>query len=282
MNAYPLPGGFGLCGRGAVSDLATWTGVVVAVVAAVLAWLTYRSQRGKKGLEYLIVSSQRLVSPRAAADLTVSFDGRPVDEPSLTVLRVVSTGDKGISSDSFESPLIVLLRGATKVVSASVSATRPNSLPIALRADGIRVVIEPLLLNPRDFIEVQALTDGHPDAVIVEARIADVTPRRRSQLPYPPGSGPEGQMLGMDKFMWTVPEAIIAAVVVFAVVASDLSTVATVAWTLTVLIVAGGIYPLWVRRLVKRRRAWRLWTPAARRVGIPSECRHMPGSGLRR
>jgi len=69
------------------ADLATWIGVVVAVVAAVIAGATYRSQREEKGLEYLILSTQRLVSPRVADDLEVLFDGRAVDDPSLTVLR---------------------------------------------------------------------------------------------------------------------------------------------------------------------------------------------------
>src|SRR4051794_8109305 len=79
-----------------VSDLAAWIGVVVAIIAAAVAWLTYRDQSNRKGLEYLVVSSRRLVSPRVASELTVSFGGQPVDEPSLTVLRLVSTGDKGI------------------------------------------------------------------------------------------------------------------------------------------------------------------------------------------
>lgn len=229
----------------------------MAVVAAVIAWLTYRSQSSKRSLEYLVVSSQRLVNPRVAAELAVSFHGVSVNDPSLTVIRLVSTGDRGIPADSFDTPLGLIMRGAVRVVSGSVSARRPDSLPVVLRIDGNRLVIEPLLLNPGDFIEVQALTEGQPDDIIVDARIADVSPRRRAQLPYPPGSGPEGRMIGMDKFMWTVPEAFLAAITISAILISNFSTAAKAAWVLTVLIGAAVIYPLLVRRLVRRRQAWR-------------------------
>ena len=62
----------------------------------------------------------------------------------------------------------------------------------------------------------------------------------------------------MDKLVWTVPVGLLAVIAIFGVVAvPGLSTFAKAAWVLTVVIVAGSIYPLVVRRLVKRRRAWR-------------------------
>lgn len=241
-----------------MSDVAAWIGVAVAIAAAGLAWLTYRSQTSRRALEYLVVSTQRLVSPRVAGQLTVAFEGHPVNDPSLTIVRVVSSGDRGIPANTFESPMSVVLEGASRVVSASVSARRPSTLPVVVKCDANRVIIEPLLLNPGDFIEVQALAEGQPSAIFVDSRITDVIPRRRAQLPYPPGSGSEGQMLGMDKFMWTFPMAMLAAIAILGVVAiPELSTLAKAAWVMAVVIVMGVIYPLTVRRLVKRRRAWR-------------------------
>jgi hypothetical protein len=243
--------------RRTATDIGTWTAVVVGVAAALIAWLTYRSQRGRKGLEYLVLSTQRLVDPRVAEDLDVHFDGRPVDDPSLTVLRMVSTGERGIASETFESPLRITLEGASKVVHASVSAVRPSDLPVVLTTDSNRVSIEPLLLNPGDFIEILALADGQPTHVALDARIADVTPRRRNSLPYPPGSGPEGQMIAQDKFAWVVPELALAAGAYFAIARSDRGTIATIAWVVTVTLVFFVIYPMQLRRLVKRRSAWR-------------------------
>lgn len=170
---------------------------------------------------------------------------------------MVSAGDKGIPGSAFEGPLIVSLHGAKAIVSASVSAVRPEGLPVKVRIDGNRAYIDPLLLNPGDFIEVQALAAGQPRRVNVEARIADVAPKRRESLPYPPGSGPEGQMTGFDKFMWSVPEFLIAVMLSISIGVSEMSVVAKAGWFLTVAVVFLVIYPMQVNRLVKRRRNWR-------------------------
>jgi len=111
---------------------------------------------------------------------------------------MVSTGDKGMPAEAFESPLTVTFHGAQEIVSASACALRPPDLPIKLRTETNRAIIEPLLLNAEDFIEIQALTAGQAGDVTVDARIADVTPKRRNSLPYPPGSGQEGKMLTFD------------------------------------------------------------------------------------
>lgn len=240
-----------------MADFGTWVGVLVAVLAVIIAWATYRSQRSRRELEYLVLSTQRLVNPRVAQDLDVVFDGRAVDDPSLTVLRLVSTGDKGIPATTFETPLTITLHGAISIVSASVSAVRPEGLPVKLTTDANQAHIEPLLLNPGDFIEIQALAAGQPDRIDVRARITDVVPRRRNSLPYPPGSGPEGQMTGIDKIMWSVPEFLVAAFAYFSIIDAETSAIATVGWMTAVTVVFFVIYPMQVHRLVRRRRNWR-------------------------
>lgn len=64
-------------------------------------------------------------------------------------------------------------------------------------------------------------------------------------------------MTGFDKFMWIVPEALVAACLLAVIVVAELSATARVAWVVVVAVVFGIIYPLQVRRLVRRRRNWR-------------------------
>ncbi len=64
-------------------------------------------------------------------------------------------------------------------------------------------------------------------------------------------------MTAVDKFMWTVAEVVVAAAVLMAIVTADQQTIATVAWVATVVTVFFVIDPMYVRRLVKRRSAWR-------------------------
>jgi hypothetical protein len=128
---------------------------------------------------------------------------------------------------------------------------------VVLTSAGNQIHIEPLLLNPGDFIEVQALAAGQPSHVSVDGRITDVLPKRRTSLPYSPGSGPEGQMVGMDKFMWSVPVLCLAALCYISISAAALSTTATIAWAVAATVFFFVIYPMQLRRLVRRRRNWR-------------------------
>ena len=64
-------------------------------------------------------------------------------------------------------------------------------------------------------------------------------------------------MTAVDKSMWTVAEVVVAAAVLMAIVTADQQTIATVAWVATVVTVFFVIDPMYVRRPVKRRSAWR-------------------------
>ena len=240
-----------------MNDAVTWVGVAASVIAVVIAWMTYRRQSNRKALEYLVLSSQRLVNRRVSSELVVTFDGRVVSDPALSVLRLVSVGDSGIPASSFETSLTITFEGAREVVTASVAAVRPKDLPVLLKLETNRVSIEPLLLNAGDLIEVQALTDGYPREISVNARIADVRLQRRLALPYPPGSGPEGEMNAVDKFMWFVMPAVVAALLYVSIGSSDLSLAAKIAWSGLVSVLFGVLYPLRLHNLVHRRRSWR-------------------------
>ena len=241
-----------------MTEALTWVGVLVAVAALVLGWVTYRSQRNRKRLEYLVLSNQQLVSRRVASDLEVTFQGRDVPDPSLVVIRIVSTGVKGIPAATFETPIAVTLHGADEIISTSTSALKPPDLPIKLRIEGNRVIIDPLLLNAEDLIELQALAAGQVRDVTVEARIVDVEPMRRASLPYPPGTGAEGEMLGFDKFMWWGVPLLIFGLTVGLVWTTELSAIARFAWIIAAAVLFLVIYPINVKRLVRRRR---IWTP---------------------
>jgi hypothetical protein len=113
------------------------------------------------------------------------------------------------------------------------------------------------LLNAGDFIEFQVLTAGYATQVVIGGRISDVIPQRRAALPYPPGSGREGEMLGFDKFMWWVPPYLIAALFIGVVAASPNGAAVKASWLAVIAVIFGVLYPMRVRYLVKRRRAWR-------------------------
>jgi hypothetical protein len=187
-----------------LANVLSWVGVLVGAAALIVAYFTYRSQRGKTRLEFVVVSNARVVPATISTKLEVTYNDSAVPDASVAIIRLVNTGDKAIVAEDFSTDLIVRLDGAEEVVSASSTQTRPVDLDPELNVRGNRVLITPLLINPGDMMELQMLASGLASLITIEGRIANVGEIPQRSLPYPPGSGPEGEMLGFDKFFWFV------------------------------------------------------------------------------
>jgi hypothetical protein len=106
-------------------------------------------------------------------------------------------------------------------------------------------------------LELQVLSAGRPDGVSVGGRVAGLAIVEREALPYPPGSGSEGEMLGFDRFMWFVPvPAVIIFVGVYGALLAEVSNVGRVFVALGAALVLAA-YFIQAAYLVRRRRRWR-------------------------
>ena len=240
-----------------MGDVAAWIAAAVSLVLLGVAWLTYRSQRNRTALEYFVVINRDLLPGTVASQLQVTHRGKVLSAPSMTVVRIVNTGDRGIPPDSFTDDLCVLLEGVDEIASATWTAARPPQLQPTVEIDGDRVRIKPTLINPEDMLELQVVCDGRASQISLAGRIVDLKVKLRTKLPYPPGSGTEGEMLGFDRFMWYVlgPATVVGVGVWIAIgMSTDAARVLTLAATS---IIAGLLYPMHVRHLVRRRRIWR-------------------------
>ncbi len=242
-----------------MTNVVSWVGVLVGAAALIVAYLTYRSQRGKTRLEFVVVSNARVVPATISANLEVTYNDSTVPDASVTIIRLVNTGDKAILAEDFSTDLMVRLDDAQEVVSASATKTRPVDLDPELKVDGNRVLITPLLINPGDMIELQLLASGFASLITIEGRVANVQAVPQRSLPYPPGSGPEGEMLGFDKFMWFVvsPLLIFVPGIALILTAKTMTPFARASAILGLLLLSFVIYPMQVTYLVRRRRLWR-------------------------
>lgn len=244
-----------------MGDAGTWAGVGTALVALAVAYVTYRSQRGRKRIEYSVTTDTELLPGELAGELQVehSASGISVTDPALAIVRIVNTGDLAIEPKDFETGLKVTLEDVDEIVSASCTATRPPDLKPKIEVAGGTARIDPVLINPEDMFELQLLSAGKANDIWVSGRVADLNILRRESLPYPPGSGEEGEMLGFDRFMWwiLIPATIVLAGVALGPANRDQAVESQIAILAAALIVALVLYPVRVRYLVKRRRLWR-------------------------
>jgi hypothetical protein len=131
-----------------------------------------------------------------------------------------------------------------------VTSSRPSDLKPQLSVDDdqSRVVISPTLINPGDLIEPQVIASGPVRDVGMQGRVADVVPVKRQGLPYPPGSGPEGEMVAFDKVMWwVVPTAFLLGITALVAIPIAMTRPVSIVRLLSViavgLIVTFVIYP---------------------------------------
>lgn len=241
-----------------MSDVAAWIAAGVTVVGVILAYLTYRSQRGRKRLEYAVVTNRKILPGRVARHLEVRHNGTELAEPSLLVVRLVNTGDKAITASDYETDLKVRFGGVEQIASAIWTGTRPQDLRPEIAVQGHEVLIKPTLINPEDILELQVIASGVADGATVTGRVSELELSERESLPYPPGSARGGfEMNGMDRFVWYVMTPALIVGIGIAIANDDrLSTTASVLTLVATGILAFVLYPLHVRYLVRRRRLW--------------------------
>ncbi len=119
-------------------------------------------------------------------------------------MRLINDGNRPITREAFDGPCIIDFGSDADIVSAEVGATKPGTLKPEIsivsvslvqrdaqapldrhqhgglaRARHDRIEIQPLLLNPGDWLQVQALVDDlEPEQVQVSARVEGVSDLR--------------------------------------------------------------------------------------------------------
>jgi hypothetical protein len=241
-----------------MEDVISWIVILLGAGSLAVGFLTYRDQRGRKRLEYLVVSNIRVVPRSVSTKLGVVYDGSPVPDASILIVRLVNTGDKAVRAEDFNSDLAIRIEGAHQVVSALATRSRPTDLGPEVSVGEDRVLVAPLLLNPGDMIELQLLVSGIASIATVEGRLADVSIVARKELPYPPGTGPEGELdNAFEKFMWYGLPPVIAFMIAGQIVVSDSVGVIARGSALAIALLFTFVFnPMFAGYLIRRRRRW--------------------------
>jgi hypothetical protein len=230
-------------------------GTVLSCVGVYLAAITYRDRRGRAQLHYVVTTITRLVPEGWAGSLQLVHNGQAVGDPWLVITRIVNVGDKSIRAEEFETPLSLKFDGSLGVASVNQTGQRPNDLKPVLQRNGDAVIVKPTLLNPGDMIELQVLTTGMPKRVNLAGRLSEVEFRELPRLPYPPGGGPEGEMLGLDVFMAFILPAVASLTLAIAIALSSTNSVAVRIAVPSVAILAGCVVWPWREKYLIKRRA---------------------------
>jgi hypothetical protein len=149
--------------------VAAFGGVIVPV------WL-WQSDQNARALQLRIVSVSSVQPQERAAlkGLKLSLDGQDVNDAHIAVLELANTGSRPLPLPDYEAPVEIKTQPTARVLRAEVSAAVPSDIRPQVSTSGSVISIQPLLLNPKDKIQLTILTDGTPPVFSVRARIAGV------------------------------------------------------------------------------------------------------------
>jgi len=100
---------------------------LLGLLIPVLFWIIDYSS---KALDVVIVSSTSL-SPSSnlkVPGLELTLDGERLDQPYLSVIEIINSGDRSILASEFETPLKLTAGEGVQIVRAELAYIEPNNL----------------------------------------------------------------------------------------------------------------------------------------------------------
>lgn len=150
---------------------------VGAIFALVVPFLIYLYQRERRELAFGIFYETRLLSlsSELATRVQILFDGVRVENVSLVVLALKNSGNRPILATDFQDPVDVSFSDGATPLSMEISRQVPQNLDaqVEISDDGLR--INPLLLNPGDYLIVKVLAAGETVEVTAKTRVIGIS-----------------------------------------------------------------------------------------------------------
>jgi hypothetical protein len=126
-------------------------------------------------LSYLL-SSTRVLGVHESVNpsrVQILFDGTAVTEVRLWMLTLNNFGNEPIKKDDFERTLRFSWPEPARILTAEVVEASPETLQPKIKASANEIAVDPLLLNPGDWLRIKILMN-QVTKMSVDARIVGV------------------------------------------------------------------------------------------------------------
>jgi hypothetical protein len=154
---------------------------VLAVLAICVSFIIYQLNRKRKALSYRIVTKTTLfgVDKEIGGRVQVLLDGEPADKIGLVLIDIENSGNEPIKPEEFVRPLVFTFAPDTRVISADVTAMKPENLGAAVSFEASSVTVAPLLMNSGDEMSIKVLLKQFDGKVHGDARIVGIRDVKR-------------------------------------------------------------------------------------------------------
>jgi hypothetical protein len=148
---------------------------LLAIVAICITVSLFLAGRRRKRLSYLLSDTRVLAIHEGVnpSRVQILFDGDPVTKVRLVIITVNNYGNEPIRVDDFERPLRFSWSAPAKILAAEVIEVNPETLRPTIQAGVSEIVVDPLLLNPGDWLRIRILIN-QAGKLSVDARVVGV------------------------------------------------------------------------------------------------------------
>lgn len=164
-----------------MSNLFSVLSLAVGALGICLGFYYFRQSRIRKTLDWKPLSNTPLLAKAAAGelpDLDVVYDGQSVRQPRIVRMRLQNTGNREVPADDFVVfPTFTFnkarLLAAFVVDESSLDVYGVSEFLFEPGAQGVQ--LDPEVLNPGDWVDLQFVIDGESEWPVVSCRFAGQT-----------------------------------------------------------------------------------------------------------
>lgn len=152
-------------------------GVIIACVTLVITVILYFFQKNKKGLSYEILSKTSLLTNREKLEgkIKILYENQEVKNVKFLEIKILNTGNVGIPSSDYEKPLRFIFEEKAKILTSEIVKSEPKSLTTSLNIRQNEIILQPILMNSKDYIVIKVLVSNLiNEEIIIDGRIKDV------------------------------------------------------------------------------------------------------------
>lgn len=178
-------------------------GAIFALAASIV--IPWKLSTAGGALTYAVSEPQSLLKTQTAGEhkLSLSFDGKSVQNPYLTEVHIENTGCKPISPDAFTDSFEGCGKGlklstpsnTCTILGVELLAMKPpDRVPAELlifhnrlgeqenRKQNSAICLRAIALNPGESLDIQIVSDGEPTSILMVGHITDCTLERTNNL----------------------------------------------------------------------------------------------------
>lgn len=165
-----------------------FVGAVFALATLAASVVFYFLQRTRKALSYEVVSRTSLMSVKEEVKgrVQILFDGTPVSDAHMIIMRVTNAGNVPIVPSDFLRPVKFGFGETVQILSAEVMETNPDNIEHSVEVDTGAVMLTPVLLNGGDSITLKVLLAQYEGEIDVDGRIVGVKHVQTAREPLLP------------------------------------------------------------------------------------------------